>query len=562
MGNNRRAIIIGLDGATLKLLNPLMDSGDLPYLAEIRQKAAWGVLNSTIPPTTPPAWTSCTTGVNPGSHGIYDFTVSPLKNPARPLVSTKDVKATRLWKVVENQGGRSIVVNVPITYPPEKLDGCMVSGMMTPGFDSPFTSPVELRDRIKAVCGNYIPNVDIPKYDTVGECDSIRFLNDLRVSLERRIEAVRYLMESEHWTFFMVVFVVLDRIQHLFAKYLFPDNPLFASPIAQRLRPRLMEIIKRLDSIVGELIGGLKPGDTVFILSDHGFGTTDGFFNANKWLLDQGLLSVHTRPYLEKCMFNFAQQLGDKAWIRSLIPQNIQSAIRRSIRNTRSSMHSPRSDLADVVNWSETRVFFSSIPCQGFYINERTDNNPDGTVMPEDIDALKTLLKNRLLELKHPVSRERMTDIVWYREELFNGSETSFAPHVLFRMKDYSILGRQHLGATSYYTDTSAQPIGFHRLEGLLMMTGYGIQPGLISAGMMDIMPTILYSMGLDVPGNLDGRIISEGFSARFRSENPVRITDITDDSHGIVSDPGAEQLDDEETAIIEARLRNLGYLE
>ncbi len=528
MSSIRRAFIIGLDGATFELLDPMMDSGIMPNLKRIRDKAASGILRSTVPPTTPPAWTTCTTGVNPGRHGIYDFTVSPLKNPSRPLVSTRDIRALRLWKAVEQSGGRSIVVNVPITYPPEELSGCMVSGMMTPGFDSPFTHPPEVKDRIKAVCGNYILNVDIPKYDTASETEAIRFFDDLRESLERRLEAVRYLMDSEFWTFFMVVFIAPDRIQHLFAKYLFPGNSLYDSAPAKRLRPRIMEIYRRLDEIIGELTEKLTENDTLFILSDHGFGMTDGFFNANTWLLTQGLLAVNTGHYTRKRIFNMLQLLGDNPLIRTMLPEKLQSGIRRAIRRTRSSFLSPKNDLAQTVDWANTRVFFSSIPCQGFYINERTGENPRGTVDREDVENIMNLLKKRLLELQHPRTGELLTDQVWFREELFQGNETRFAPHVLFCMRNYAVLGRQHLGASGFFTDASSHPVGFHRPDGILMMAGPAVAPGTLNADMADIMPTVLCSMSLPIPENLDGSPLYENFQPEFRSPSGVLAPTLT----------------------------------
>ncbi len=564
----RRALIIGLDGATFDLIDPLMKSGEMPALAALREHAAWGPLTSTIPPTTPPAWTTCTTGLNPGRHGIYDFTVSPLKNPDRPLVSSQDVKGLRLWDAVEMNEGRSIVVNVPITYPPAPLKGCMVSGMMSPGFTSPFTSPLSLRDRLKAVCGNYIINIDIPQYDTTTDTEIARFIHDLRESLERRHEAVRYLIRTEEWTFFMVVFVTIDRILHLFAKYLFPDNPLYDSPRAKRVRPQLIDLFKRVDSIAGELIESLKPDDNVFVLSDHGFGVTEGFFNANTWLLEQNLLAVHSRPYIKRRLFDWLQTIGDADMIRKLLPSSIQTGIRRAIRSRRSTLFSARLDLASVVDWSKTKVFFGSIPSQGFYINEKTDENPAGTVSPAEVEDLKNTLKNLLMNLKHPQTGIPLTDKVWFREEIFHGPETKYAPHVLFCMRDYAVLGRQHLGAGSFFTDTRHHPIGFHRSDGIIMVSGKDMAPGYIQANMEDVMPTLLQSMALPIPDNLDGKVLQNIFKPDYFAGHPPKFVSydvqksLQESVDKNVSTSFAGEPGEDERRALENRLKNLGYLE
>nr|HPQ40515.1 alkaline phosphatase family protein [bacterium] len=465
-----RVIIIGLDGGTFDLLNPLMETGVMPALHRLRSASARGILHSTNPPTTPPAWTTCTTGLNPGRHGIYDFTVSPLENPARPLVTARSARGTRLWHWLGIHGCRSIFVNVPITYPPEPINGCMISGMMTPGYHSPFTYPPELKDRLKAVCGNYIPNIDIPQYDTAVEADARRFIADVRESMERRREAVRHLMDTEQWNVFMAVFVGMDRILHLFAKYLFPDNPLYDTPPARRLRPVLMDVFRTLDSIVDEMAGRAEPDDMTLVISDHGFGVTQGFFNANTWLKAQGLLAVKPLPYLRTRLFHGAQSAGDHPVIQSILPATLQSAVRRRIRKNRSTLHSARSDLDQTIDWSRTRAFFGSIPTQGIYINEKTGTNDRGIVDSTDVEPLRERIRDELMKLKFPGTNTPLTDYVWNREDVFHGEQTRFAPHLLFRMQDYAVLGRQHLGASGFYTPADRLPAGFHRSNGMIMI--------------------------------------------------------------------------------------------
>ncbi len=560
-------LVIGLDGATFDVLNPLIASGDMPALGSLIERSAHGPLFSTIPPTTPPAWTTCTTGLNPGKHGIFDFTVSPLKNPDRPLISSADIKAPRIWNVVESSGGRSIVVNVPITWPPQQLNGCMVSGMMTPGFHSPFTWPPDLRDRLKAVCGNYVINIDIPRYDTATETDIRRFLGDLRESVDRRREAVRYLMDTEQWTFFMVVFVALDRIQHLFAAYLFPDNPLYDTPKARRLRPDLIALFRLIDTVIGELISKLRDNDLICILSDHGFGVTDGFFNVNTWLHQQHLLSLRTAAKWKKKAFHTLHTIGDSSVVQTMIPQSIQSVVRKSIRSRRSTLHSPVKDLATVVNWPNTKAFFASIPTQGIYINEITPDNPNGTVSADQIEPLRQQIKTGLESLKHPKTGLPLTDKVWFREELYHGPETVFAPHILFKMRNYAVLGRQHIGSANIVSDTGKVPAGFHRSDGILIIAGNAVQSGPVQANMADIMPTLLYGMGLPIPDNLDGTIVSSIYTDDFRSNNPIQYQSFESNKGDAVSasqrDGNSRNtgLSDEEHKAVEKRLQDLGYL-
>lgn len=557
-----RVIIIGLDGGTFDLLNPLMSEGIMPALTRIRDASAWGTLHSTQPPTTPPAWTTCTTGLNPGRHGIFDFTVSPLEDPERPLVNARTARGCRLWEWLDSLDQRSIFINVPITYPPVPFNGCMISGMMTPGFDAPFTHPPELRDRLKAYCGNYIPNVDIPQYDTAGEKDARRFIEDVAECMERRREAVRYLMDTESWTVFMAVFVSMDRVLHLFAKYLFPETRLYDTPRAHRLRPLLIDLMRRLDDIIDEMAHRAQSRDTLIIMSDHGFGCTEGFFNANTWLKHLGLLAVKPIPYTRARLFHAAQQFSEQQWLKTLVPESVQSAVRRRIRKTRSTLQSARSDLEKTIDWPGTQAFFGSIPTQGIYINEKTPENTRGTVPPDAVNALRNRIRNALLKLTHPDTGERITDAVYDREELFHGDRTQYAPHLLFRMRNHAILGRQHPGPAGYYSSAEHLPVGFHRDNGMIIIRHPAIPPSHIEASMTDVMPTVLYAVALPVPDNLDGKVLDTIFSETYRASHAVTYRP------PIISKPAetAAQTEAEygeaERIALENRLKKLGYLE
>ena len=154
-----RCILLGLDGATYDLLDPWMDAGLLPNLKDLLARGAKGVLRSTDPPTTPPAWTSVLTGVNPGKHGIFDFRDSFHRDPRRPLVSSRSMKAPRIWQILNAAGLRTAIMNVPITFPPEPLDGFMISGMMTPNDEADYTYPSELKARLDGMVGHYVVDV-------------------------------------------------------------------------------------------------------------------------------------------------------------------------------------------------------------------------------------------------------------------------------------------------------------------------------------------------------------------------------------------------------------------
>jgi predicted AlkP superfamily phosphohydrolase/phosphomutase len=556
----QKTVLIGLDGATFNIIDPYIRKGYLPNLERIKKNGAWGQLTSTNPPTTPPAWTSCITGLNPGRHGIYDFTQSPLKHPDRPLVTSSSVHGLKMWHIANRFNKKAVIVNVPMTYPPEPIESVMISGMMTPGYDSPFTYPENVKIRLKAVCGNYIPDIDIPRYDVERDSDAERFLDDLGESFTRRHEAVRHLMTNDSWDVFMIVYILMDRIQHLFYKYLVPGDPLYETSRGSKIRQRVIEEYQRLDHAVGELMQMNDEQASCFLISDHGFGPTSAYFNANTWLMQSGYLKVHRLNYMKKRLFHFGITLNSDPIARKLVPVSWRASVRHLVRKQRSTFHSARNDLSGVIDWVNTRAYFASIPTQGIYIHEKIPGT-SGIVEPgNEVTDLKNEIKDRLLTLHHPVTNNRLIDDVWFREEIFHGDQTKWAPHILFRMADYSILGRQHLGARHWFTSTSDQPFGFHRKEGIFMACGRSIQPGILDdISIMDVLPTVLFSSQIPVPDNLDGRVILNAFTDQFKERNPVQTFKVepeVDDAD--CSDPYSS----EEQKVIHDRLRSLGYLE
>jgi len=131
-------VVVGLDGATLDLVGPWMADGTLPTLAGLCARGAWGRLQSTMPAATFPAWTSLVTGVNPGRHGVLDFTERVPGTYRVRFVNGSRRRAAALWSRFSAAGLRSAVLTVPGTYPPEPIHGVMVSG-----WDSPLTTAVD-----------------------------------------------------------------------------------------------------------------------------------------------------------------------------------------------------------------------------------------------------------------------------------------------------------------------------------------------------------------------------------------------------------------------------------
>jgi len=550
-----RVVLLGLDGATFRLIKPWVEDGTLPNFAQLFDESCHGVLNSCLPPTTPPAWSACLTGKNPGKHGIFDFRESPLKYADRPLVNLSSMQGRKLWHIFAANGRKSAVVNVPITFPPDDtIDGYMISGMMTPSNDSDWAYPADVKDEIIKAVGDYVVNIDIPKYDVELWDDANAFLADVEHSFQKRAEAMFYLLENKPWHFFMIVYVNWDRIQHLFWKYLDPEWPLYESKMAKRLRPRIIKSYQMVDEMLGKL--RKKIGETpLVIMSDHGFGATRQWFNVNTWLMQNDWLKVNPEVFRKRKIFMTLMNLNDSPLVKALIPRKIQSAVRGKIRRGRSTF---KSDLEAALDYSGTKAFFASIPAQGIFINVKREGA--GIVEPgAEYDQLREEIRKGLYEIKDPTDGKPIVDKVFFREELYHGDQAQYAPDIVFQAKNFGCLGRQLIGLKDILQPSDKTPNGFHRIDGIfyaagpMFKKGYEMQP----AEMPDVAPTILHLTGQAIPEDMDGRVLEELFVDGFMKDHPIRKVKVDD-----LPEIHRKEFSKEETEELADKLRSLGYLE
>src|SRR6476646_3550549 len=101
--------VLGLDGATWQVLEPLIQDGLMPNLASLRKRGSWGDLRSVFPPLSPVAWTGVITGKNSGKHGIFEF-VEHAHNPLEGRVnSSRQIQSQVLWEIIQQAGKKSVV---------------------------------------------------------------------------------------------------------------------------------------------------------------------------------------------------------------------------------------------------------------------------------------------------------------------------------------------------------------------------------------------------------------------------------------------------------------------
>lgn len=532
--------VVGLDGATFDLLRPWMDEGRLPNLARIAAEGVYGLLNSTVPPVTAPAWSSFMTGVNPGKHGVFDFTTQ--STHGLTWVSSQAVQAPKLWGILSQHDKQVGVINVPVTYPAEAVNGYVIPGFLTPQGATRFTYPLDLYDEMTRAVGDYVINVKIAGREKGNKAATRTLVTEIKDAVARREAAIHYLLNNHPTDFMMVVFMSLDKIQHVFWKYLDPRSPLYDTPEGVLYRELTIPCYEQIDAVVGRLMARIDEQTTLILMSDHGFGTLEKYVDLNRWLASRGLFRVHREKVLWR---ELQRRLGLK---NRVMPQLHGGVATDPTKTT-------------CVDWANTRAFCSEISGQGIFINLR-GREPQGIVEPgAEYDQLRDQIIRDLTYWREPGSDRPIVDRVYKREELYTGNYVNKAPDLLVVMRDYSYLlfnsvrfiGRGYLRNIN---DAS----GFHRREGLFMAWGNQIASGHEVKGseIIDLAPTILHLMGLRVPQAMDGKVLQTIFATGSAADRPVIYEQAPE---SITTDYEKDVYSADEAEEVRKRLSDLGYL-
>jgi len=555
---SKRVLFIGLDGATFDLLDPLIQKGIMPRLKSFGEKGVRGLLETSIPPITPTAWVSWMTGKNPGKHGVFEFLLRRKGSNGLPdmPVNSRARDGLAMWDVIALEGKRSIVTNVPCTYPPGLANGVMVSDFLTPKGRRDFAYPETLLQEIESRFGPY--ELYITEVYAPGKVN--RILDQLFVELDYKTKVNRYLMNEYGWELFATHYWGTDRFQHELWHLVDESHPFFDKREHQENIGRIHEYWNAVDSTVGTLAD--EAGDAIVYLgSDHGFGPIHRFLCFNVWLINEGLLVLKgdAMTRLKRLFFRLGLT-PDKAY---------RSAMRLGLAHLRLSVGvTNRSKLMKLANalmlsledvdWTKT-VAFSKGNYGQIFINLR-GREAGGIVEPgAEYQRRVGEVIGKLQGLKDEQGQPLIGPI-WRREDLYSGPHSEESPDIQFLPVDMSNkpLGTLDLTSNKFITPVYGNS-GDHRMHGIMMGSGRGLREAVTVQGarIIDYAPTILHSLGARIPSDMDGRALEEIFTEEYLRDNPIRMTDAAaGDARDAESD-----MSDEESEEIRERLRGWGYL-
>lgn len=437
---------------------------DLPNIRRLVENGLWGPIRSSDPPITVPAWATFFTSKNPGHLGFYGFrNRKNFSYDDMAIANLRSIRVDTLWDILSRAGKKVGVLGVPPSYPPKAVNGFMVGCFLTPDTDSPYTYPDDLRHEIAREVGNY--QVDVDEFRTEHKAG---LLSRIQAMTETRWKLLRHLIKSKEWDLLMMVEMGTDRIHHGFWKYFDPTHKKYVQGTQfQRCIP---EYYKYLDHEIGSVLELLDDDTVVIVMSDHGCKRMDGSVNINDWLIQEGYLTLAEKPE-GICRVKEAK-----------------------------------------IDWSKTKVWGWGGYYSRIFFNVE-GREPAGIVPQSAYASLQDEVIAKLCAIQDENGR-RMNTRVLKPQETYTGPYTNLAPDLLVYFDDLYWRCSEDMGHDGIHSfDTEIGPDdAVHDYNGMFVMchpndgTMKGHREGM---KMLDGAPTLLNLLGVGIPKDMEGSVIT-----------------------------------------------------
>jgi predicted AlkP superfamily phosphohydrolase/phosphomutase len=500
----KKVLIIGLDGATFEVIKPLASCGKLPTFKFLLENGAHGILKSTIPFLTIPAWPSFYTGKNPGKHGVFDFlTVHNFDPKERRVRSAKDIKSKSLWKILSENKKKSLVFNVPLTYPPEEINGILVGGMLSV-IDKNFAYPEKINEILKNQ--NYKIDFDVSEFVEKEEPEAVSDLINLE---EKRFNIWKTFYTARTWDFSMIVFQSSDVVCH----NLWPKQNY------------VLKIYQHLDSILLRMLDLIDNETTLLLMSDHGFSGKEKTVNILAWLANEGYLvykksganDVSQKRWREiagrkKDWNNFAkkiflrlgfdQQKSQSSKLFHMIRQIIPRFLRKRIK-----LPTSKKSIDFLKTKAYAQLGFNST--WGININLE-DREKFGIVKREEYNKLRKEIISKLKNLTFPNTNDKIFKDIKLCEEIYSGKYIKEAPDIIFTLNSKKWLAVARFD-NNLFAPTTWRNCSYHDADGIFLayQKSQKTKKQLENLSIYDITPTVLDIFGIQKDNEMDGKIIN-----------------------------------------------------
>jgi len=457
--SKKKLVIIGLDSATPKtLFEDFLD--DCPNVKKMVDNGVYGKLRTSDPPITIPAWMVMSTGKTAGNLGLYGFRHRKENSYDDFWIATSySIKEPTVWDIIAKKGLKSCILGIPPTYPVHPVNGNLVSCFITPDIDSNYTYPEELKNEIKKNIGRYILDI-IFRVD-----DKEVLLKEIYEMTKVQFKTVKYLMQKKEWDYFKFVIIGLDRFHHAFWKYYDKEHPKYEP--RNKFREEMKKYYQYLDQEIGEIINLLDENTITMIVSDHGVKAMKGLVCVNMALEQLGLLKFKTKP-------------------------------------------KPKTRLADAdIDWNNTYAWGWGGYYAKIFLNVK-GREPHGIIEKKDYEKVREMVIKKLKFIKDNKGN-LMNTIIYKPEDLFevlNGDP----PDLMVYFDNLNWRSAGTVGYDSIYLDENdtGPDDAVHDWYGVYIIYDPTKKRGknLGVKNILDIAPTSLKILGVEIPNDMEGNII------------------------------------------------------
>jgi predicted AlkP superfamily phosphohydrolase/phosphomutase len=496
-----KTLIIGIDGATFNILLPMIKKGQLPNISKMLNNGVYGDLRSIFPPITFPAWTSMKTGKNPAKHGVFDFLRGiPYTSENNCEISIADQKEKSFWKILSENNYKVGVINVPATYPPEKVNGVFISGFGTPTLNSEFTYPSQIK---KEIIKNCKFEFDIIEQRKNGK--EKQFIKKITKTTKKITKTILYILEKNNFDFLMINYMAVDQTQHFFYGYRDENHPLYDEK-KSHYGSVIDDIYKLIDEQIGIILSKISEDTNIFLVSDHGFGPYLKSVYLNEWLEKQGLLERKIKDNKESEIKKIPKIMIEK--VADKIGPGFAKYLPSALKNRANAYISWIND----IDWEKTKAYSGGYPGK-IYINLKGREKHGIVNHGKEYEDILKEIEIKIRELKDPVTNEKIVTEIYRKNEIYNGKYSDIAPDLMVVLKDMSYLN--HVGFLKGKIFYPPLQGGDHRLNGIFIAYGPDIKnqgKKIENLSICDIAPTILQIFNVSLLKDFDGKVLKNIF--------------------------------------------------
>jgi predicted AlkP superfamily phosphohydrolase/phosphomutase len=524
-----KVLMIGVDGATFSLLDPLVEQGAMPFLHDLLKRSVRAELMSTRHPLTPQAWTSMITGRSPEAHGIYDFlrpAFLPDGSVFLKLNDYRDNHCETIWSIANRHKQRATSLNFYGMSPAPAVDGYIFGGFIPWRHLKQAVYPKSLYDEVRA-----LPNFDYRNLgmDHTEEKKCVQGLHQGEQEPWIELQNVRdrhwsmltcHLMTKDRTELTALVLDGADKMQHLFWRFI---DPAFADKEAgdwsTHLRNLVVDFYRGLDENIKTMVEAAGPETDILITSDHGFGPTTEIFYLNEWLARHGYLH----------------------WTASAESDAVGQLVGDTLK-----------DYLSAIDWKRTLAFSPTPSSNAVFI--KRDNGAGSGVKDDDYLAFVLKMQSELLAFRAP-GDDRPVVVQAELNKLRGRSFAGPCPDITIRLRDGGFVSTLKSNEVLNHRPSAD---GTHRPAGIFIGCGPSFRKGvrLDAINILDISPLILTLMGIPVPKDMEGRVPTE----TLIDNREVNVGAATTSPHT----EGAERTEatEEEREALMNQLKVLGYME